>query len=414
MANQSKSVKECLACGADADSSVSFIFPNRPGAICGECVGQFNSVLEEVQKTKNQIKPITPPDKMDPMDIYTELSAYVVGQKSAKEALSISISNHLKRLRDSRIVSKSNLIILGPTGTGKTQMAKVASKFIGLPCVIMDTSSFTPAGFIGGSVSQIALQLLSQVGYNLQLAQRGIVFLDEIDKLVARDEHVRGFKASVQAELLKMIDGTQIEVKISHPDGEAAVSFFDTTNLLFIGSGAFTDLPGVISKRVGKTPSLGLHAAVIGKQQEVVMDNDNITDEDLIQLGLIPELVGRFSRIAVTSSLSQVEIEKILVDTKDSILSQFTALLAADNVSVKFDKEFTAQVAKDTYRRGLGVRGAQKLVERHLHPVLFEASNKYKNKSISIGLDGLVTVTEPHGRLKIVPGGKQRRGTEAS
>lgn len=334
-----------------------------------------------------------------PKQIYKRLNENVIGQDEAKKTLSVAIYNHFKRVLANTMdvnngeefkdihIDKSNLLILGNSGTGKTYMIKQIAKYMGLPCYIADATKLTESGYVGDDVESILVGLLQEADYNIDVAQMGIVVLDEIDKIgrksdnpsITRDVGGEG----VQQGLLKIVEGGVIGVppKGGRKHPEQPLVYIDTTNILFIGMGAFDGIENIINKRLNKKR--------IGFEQSILHTNkedkplEYVMSSDLKSFGLIPELIGRFPIITHTNKLSVEDLVKIITEPKQSILKQYQKLLALDNNKLIIDNDAILSIATIAHSLKIGARGLRSIMEDVLNDIMFEYSDKM-NETISI------------------------------
>lgn len=334
-----------------------------------------------------------------PKQIYNHLNENVIGQDEAKKTLSVAIYNHYKRVISNMMgvyngeeykdihIDKSNLLILGNSGTGKTFMIKQIAKYMGLPCYIADSTKLTESGYVGDDVESILVGLLQEADYNVDVAQMGIVVLDEIDKIgrkgdnpsITRDVGGEG----VQQGLLKIVEGGVIGVppKGGRKHPEQPLVYIDTTNILFIGMGAFDGIENIINKRLNKK-RIGFEQSYVNTEKD---DNplDNVMSTDLKTFGLIPELIGRFPIITHTNKLSVDDLIRIITEPKQSIFKQYQKLLALDNIKLVIDDDAIRAIAEIAHGLKIGARGLRSIMEDVLNDVMFEYSDKM-NETIHI------------------------------
>lgn len=340
-----------------------------------------------------------------PKQIYDYLNQYVIGQDEAKKTLSVAIYNHYKRFLinlygasnpqmkpdlEDVTIDKSNLLLLGNTGTGKTFMIKTIAKYLGIPCYVADATKITESGYVGDDVESILVGLLRECDYNVQKAECGIVCIDEIDKIARKGENVSITRdvsgEGVQQSLLKIVEGCKIGVPPQggrkHP--EQTVIEIDTTNILFIGMGAFDGIERKIERRL-KTNTIGF----VTKNDKIgVNDNENIlkniSSSDLKSFGIIPELIGRFPIITYTNPLTEKDLVRILNETKNSILKQYQKMLSIDGIDLGFDEDALEEIAKIANQTKTGARGLRSIVENVLMDIVFEYGGNANTKKIQI------------------------------
>jgi ATP-dependent Clp protease ATP-binding subunit ClpX len=374
----SDNISNCSFCDKHKDQVDKLIVSHKV-AICNECVDLCGGLLR-----KNTSQPNTTQTTiLDPKQITDYLDQYVVGQEQAKIILSVAIVNHFKRINaHNSDIQKSNILMIGPTGTGKTLLAKTAAQFLKVPFVVADATTLTEAGYVGDDVETLISRLYTAANNNIDACQRGIIFLDEIDKIsrksesntVSRDVSGEG----VQQALLKLVEGTRCKISIN---GKKSMSNdtveIDTTNILFIGSGAFVGLENIVQKRL-QGSSMGF-SANIGHSKTGTLDQ--VIPDDLVNYGMIPEFVGRFSSVVSLHSLDQQQLINILTKVKHNFIDQYKWLFDQDGISLEFDQESLEIIAHRTLQTKTGARGLHRELERILTCHMFDLP-RYKKSNI--------------------------------
>jgi ATP-dependent Clp protease ATP-binding subunit ClpX len=353
-------------------------------AICNECVDLCESLLKKDNSTVKKSKKITVPD---PRDLRDYLDLHVVGQDQAKRVLSVAIVNHYKRIsRGDSELQKSNVLMLGPTGTGKTLMARTVAEYLNVPFVIADATTLTEAGYVGDDVDTLITRLYQAANNDVERCQQGIVFLDEVDKISRKSESATVTKdvsgEGVQQALLKLIEGTRVRISSSGKKGGDAVEI-DTTNILFIAAGAFVGLDKVVQNRVRGT-SIGFSAQV-GAVTDV--SNEPVTPEDLVRYGLIPEFVGRFGSCVSLEHLTRPQMIDILTQVKNNFVSQYQWLFDQDGVELSFDTDGLELIADRALSTKTGARALHSELERILLPHMFDLTTYKKQNIIRVVID---------------------------
>lgn len=388
--------QKCSFCNKEASESNPVVVSKNGAGICLSCVeritkkdGYINYIKTRPvnhKATKQTPKPFT---VMTPSQIKNKLDEYVIGQESAKIALSVAVYNHYKRISqngnfDNIELKKSNILMCGPTGSGKTYLAQTISKILDVPFIMADATSLTASGYVGEDVSNILVRLLNAANNDIEKAKFGIVYIDEIDKISARNASMSVGRdvgtEGVQQELLKMLEGAPMQVYIDGRRGQKIIEF-DTTNVLFICGGAFAGIEDVVKQNTEKHIGFGLNQT---EEKTVIETKTRVTAEDLVKYGMFPEMVGRLPVVVTLEALDKETLVSILTKPKGALIKQYQTLFKMDGVDMDVTKEALDSIAEKALKRNMGARGLQSIMEAIMEKGMFEIPDMKEVKKVVI------------------------------
>ena len=395
----------CSFCNKTQNQVRKLIAGPNGAYICDECVDVCAEIIEEEFEYENgrEWNPFSDINLLKPEEIKAFLDEYVIGQDEAKKVLSVAVYNHYKRVASDTMddieIEKSNMLMIGPTGSGKTHLVKTLARLLNVPLAICDATSLTEAGYIGDDVESVLSKLLANADNDVERAETGIIFIDEIDKIAKKknttSRDVSG--ESVQQGLLKLLEGSEVEVPVGASSKNAMVptAVMNTRNILFICGGAFPGLEDIIKERMTQHSSIGFHAELKDKYDHEKNLLQNVTVEDIRKFGMIPEFIGRLPIIFTLNALTKEMLVDILKEPKNAILKQYQKLLALDEVDLQFEDGALTAIAEKALEKDTGARALRAIIEKFMLDIMYEIP---KDDNI-----GLVTITEDYIRNNGAP-----------
>lgn len=375
----------CEFCGRPESKKLKII-PGNKINICKDCFDKMKDILEDGFEELQNVE--SSEDLLKPHQIKEKLDEYIIGQEKAKKILSVAVYNHYKRisLKSASNVKKTNVMLIGPTGSGKTYLMQTLANILNVPLIIVDATSFTEAGYVGDNVEDILKRLYLKAGKNLKLAEKGIVYIDEVDKLLSKSDDVSKRDVNgmgVQQALLKILEDCEVTFELKESELVKKDIEMKTKNILFVAGGAFIGLDKIVEKRIknGTASSIGFST---NNKEKTVNTSKDVQSEDIIKYGMIPEFVGRIPVFVELNKLTDEELEIILTKPKDAITKQYKSLLKIDGVKLTFDKDSLKYIVEEAQKKEIGARGLRGIIDMQMNALMYELPKHEKIKDLKI------------------------------